>query len=252
MVKITQKNLIEQLGSLKEIKPRQEWASLLKSEILNPKLKTNYNVQNYKISKPVSDFVLRISDFFFGLKIQKRLAYSFATLAFIFVGLIGFAQYTMPGDLLFPVRKIAEKSEAALTGQTGIKQNVVTLNNRINDLAKAAKEGKKDNIPSAISEINTNALELAKSLKDNPAEDPNTLKEIAISLKVLASVPGADLSASPDVKDLYQAVVEGQIADLEKSTLTETQQETLNEIKDLYDQEEYVDALEKILLINNN
>lgn len=167
------------------------------------------------------------------------------------VGLIGFAQYTMPGDLLFPVRKLAEQSEAALIGQTVVKQNVVTFNNRINDLAKAAKEGKKDNIPSAISEINTNASELAKSLKENPVDDPNTLKEIAVSLKVLADVPGADLTANPEVKDLYQTVVERQIADLEKTTLTDSQQEMLIEVKDLYSQEKYIDALEEILTINN-
>lgn len=34
MVKITQKQLIEQIKQLKEIKPRKEWAILLKSQIL--------------------------------------------------------------------------------------------------------------------------------------------------------------------------------------------------------------------------
>jgi hypothetical protein len=241
MSKITQKQLIEQIRGLKEIKPRQEWVSLLKSEILNPKPETNPKFSNFEF---------RISNFFFGLKTKKSFAYSFATLVFVIVGLVGFAQYTMPGDLLFPVRKISEQSQAALSGQTGLKQNVATLNSRINDLAQAAKQGKKNNIPSAISEVNTQVSELAKDLKNNPVTDLETLKEIAASLKTLADVPGTDLSANSDVKDLYQTIVESQIADLEKTTLTDGQKDILTEAKELYGQGKYIDSLEKILTIN--
>jgi len=264
MVKISQEHLIEQIRELKEIKPRKEWAVLLKSEILNLKLETSPNFQILN-SKRVSKFArppstssigevgrgFRASDFFFGFLTQKRLAYSFATLLFVIVGLIGFAQYTMPGDLLFPIRKISEQSEAALTGQTSLKQTATTLNNRINDLARAAKQGKKSNIPSAISEINENAMALAETLKDNPAKDPKTLKEIAVSLKVLADVPGTDLSANPDVQGLYQTIVESQIADLEKATLTQEQTDGLEKIKELYEEGRYVEALEEILIISN-
>ena len=76
------------------------------------------------------------------------------------------------------------------------------------------------------------------------------MKDIANSLKTLADVPGTDLSANQDVKDLYQAVVQSQIADLSKMTLTDEQNKALDEAKDLYFQGKYTDALEKILLIN--
>ena len=66
----------------------------------------------------------------------------------------------------------------------------------------------------------------------------------------MADVPGTDLSENSDVKDLYQTVVQSQIADLEKSTLTDDQANILIEIKSLYDQGKYNDALEKILLIS--
>ena len=113
-----------------------------------------------------------------------------------------------------------------------------------------AKEGRTNNIPSAISEVSVNASQLAKSLKGNLVNNPQTLKDIANSLKTLADVPGTDLSENPDIKDLYQAVVQSQIADLEKTTLTDGQSDTLVEAEDLYNQGKYVDALEKILLIN--
>jgi len=240
MSKITQKQLIDQLRTLKDIKPRQEWAVLLKSQIF---LSAETSVKA-EAEKP------GIMDIFTSVFFQRKLAYSFAVLAFMIVGVLGFAQLTMPGDLLFPIKKMAEQSQASLTGQTAFKQNVATLNSRINDLAQVAKEGRTNSIPSAISEISANVKDLAQKLKDGPTQDSQTLKEIASSLKTLASVPGTDLTENKDVKDLYQTVVQGQIADLEKTTLTDEQKLTLEEIKVLYDEGKYTDALEKILLIS--
>jgi hypothetical protein len=244
MAKITQKQLIGQIKQLKEIKPRKEWAVLLKSQILESVVEK----ETIKVPAPVRK--IGIMDVFSSVFFQRKMAYAFATLLFVIIGLAGFARNTVPGDLLFPVKKLAEQSQAALTGQTGLKQDVATLNSRIADLAQVAKAGRKDNIPSAISEISANASELAKNLKDNPAQDPATIKEIANSLKTLADVPGTDLSANPEVKDLYQAVVQSQIADLVKTTLTDEQKNTLTEAQDLYHQGKYSEALEKILLIN--
>jgi len=169
----------------------------------------------------------------------------------LIVGVFGFAQRTVPGDLLFPVKKISEQSQATLTGQTGLKQDVATLNSRINDLVQVAKQGRTDNIPSAISEVNADVSQLVKNLKNNPVKDSQTIKEIASSLKTLADVPGTDLSGNSDVKDLYQTIVQSQLADLQKTTLTDGQEIALTEAEDLYNQGKYADALEKILLIND-
>lgn len=244
MAKITQKQVIEQIKELKTIKPRPEWVVLAKSQVFN--------------GEPVERVIqnpVRKASIFGVIKssvLHRKLAYSFVTLAFIFVGLVGFAQHTMPGDLLFPIKRITEQSQAALTGQTASKQSAATLNKRINDLALAAKEGRKSNIPSTISEINNQASELTKDFKNNLITDQETVKEIAASLKTLADVPGADLTDIPEVKDLYQVVVENQIADLEEATLTEEQAEALVQVKAFYEEERYIEALEKILMINNS
>ena len=247
MTKITQKQLIESLKQLKEIKPRKEWAVLLKSQILTgEQTRAVVPAQKVSIFDVISNFKFQISNSF-----SRRLAYAFAVVLFLIVGVFGFAGSIMPGDLLFPVKKIAEQSQATLTGQTGLQQNVATLSNRINDLAQMAKDGRKDNIPSAISEINANAVVLTKNLKDNSVKDAQTLKKIAVSLKILSAVHGADLTGNPEVKDLYQTVAQSQIADLQKTTLTDGQKDGLAQAEDLYDQGKYADALEKILLINN-
>ncbi|MCX6722529.1 MAG: hypothetical protein NT094_00480 [Candidatus Staskawiczbacteria bacterium] len=254
MSKITEKQLIEQIKTLKEIQPRKEWAVLLKSQILTEKPAFAESFVETKqigikvVEQPAKSVgIMDILSFIFS---QKKLAYSFAVILFLIVGTFGFMGYTMPGDLLFPVKKIAEQSQASLTGQTSINQDVAKLNSRINDLSQVAKKGRMDNIPSAISEININAKALAKNLKSDLVKNPQTIKEIAVSLKTLANIPGADLSETPNVKDLYQIVVESQIADLQKTTLTDDQKKVLIDIEELYKQGKYSEALEKILLIN--
>jgi len=240
MTKITQKQLIESLKQFKEIKPRKEWAVLLKSQILTEKETVIVSVPAKRIN-----FMDAIASVFS----QRKLAYSFAVVLFLIVGVFGFAQHTVPGDLLFPVRKVAEQSQAALTGQSGLKQSVANLNNRINDLVQVAKEGKKANIPSAIDEIKTDASYLTKSLKSSKTENSQTIKDIVSSLKTLADVPGTDLTATPAIKGLYQAVVQSQIVDLQETTLADEQKETLSQAIELYNQGKYTEALEKILLI---
>ena len=243
MTKITQKQLIESLKQLKEIKPRKEWAVLLKSQILAAK-----QVEEKIVENPAR--LVGIMDMFSSMFAPRKLAYAFSVILIFVIGVFGFARYTVPGDALFPIKKITEQSQAALTGQTGLQQNMLALNSRINDLAQVAKEGRTDNIPSAISEVNANASQLAKDLKNSKVEDSQTLKELATSLKTLADVPGTDMTTNPDVQNLYQTVVQSQIADLQKATLTEDQKTKLTEVEDLYNQGKYTDALEKILLIN--
>jgi len=238
---MTQKQLIASIQQLKEIKPRKEWAVLLKSTLLENKVPS-------RMTGVVSAPKVRFTDVLRSVFFQRKLVYAFSVILLFVVGIFGFAGSTVPGDILFPIKKIAEQSQAALTGQP---DSVANLNNSIKDLAKLAKEGRTNNIPSAISEVSANASQLAKNLKDNPTKDPQMLKEIAVSLKTLADVPGTDLTGNQDVKDLYRAVVQNQIADLEKTTLTDEQSNTLAEVKDLYDQEKYAGALEKILSINN-
>jgi hypothetical protein len=52
------------------------------------------------------------------------------------------------------------------------------------------------------------------------------------------------------LNDMLASIVETQISDLEKLTLTESQQEVLKQAKELFEEESYSDALEKILEIN--
>lgn len=243
MAQITEKNLIGQIKMLKSIEPRKEWVSLLKSQIITEK--TENRTENWKIGKFIENWKLVIEN-----SSSRKLAYAFAVLAIMVVGVLGFAQYTVPGDALFPIKKLAEQSQASLMGKTTINKEIANLNSRINDLAQVAKGGKTENFTAVVAEIKNNASELARGLKNETA-NPSEIKEIAASLKTLADVPGTDLSENQDVKDLYEAVVSSQIEDLQKTTLTQEQKDVLEEIIGLYDEGKYAQALEKILMINN-
>ena len=240
MAKITQKQLIEQIKTLKDIKPRKEWAVLFKTQLLSE--------EQVEVKIPAQK--VGIFDALYSVFFQRKLAYAFAAVLILIVGVFGFSRYAMPGDLFFPVKNITEQSQAALAGQTQLKQEVAIFNSRINDLNKLAQTGKKSNMPSAINEVNAKASVLAANLKNNPVKDSNTIKDIANSLKTLADVPGADLTVNSNIEDLYQTVVQSQIADLQKTTLTDDQKKILTSAESLYSQGKYEQALEEILPIN--
>jgi len=242
---MTEKELINQLKGLKEIKPRKEWALLLKSEILNAEFK-----EQTILTKPASK-AWNILEFLPVINYQRKLAYAFATLIFMIVGIFGFAQYTMPGDLLFPIKRIAEQTQNPLQ----------VAHNRSEDLVQIVKENKTQNLAPAISEYKASIADAAKNLTKSLAQnsDKDSIRQVAYEFKKIQDnqkqlqTLGIDIGETKEVKALDDALavlVQSQITDLENATLADDQQKSLTAAKDLYEQGKYSDALEKILLIN--
>ena len=211
MTTITEKQLIESLKSLKGIKPRQEWASLLKSQILAEK-QVEIKVQPARFAD--------LGNIFSAMFSQRKLAYSLAAILILIAGAFGLLKILPTGT-----GTVSQKSVALLTAQTN----------------KVAQVDPK--VVAVIKNLN-------QTLKNNPVQDPQVIQNIAASLKTLADVPGSNLTTSPDMQDLYKTVVANQIEDLQKTTLTNDQQKILAETVQLYNTGKYSDALEKILSIN--
>jgi hypothetical protein len=143
----------------------------------------------------------------------RKLAYAFAAFLFVVAGLAGFALDTSV---------LQEKSVASLSETMSTEQN---LTQQINESIKT----------------------IAKQVKENPKQDFATIEKIT---KVLAMVSGSELTAeSQDVADLYQIIVETQIADFDKLTLTSEQEKVLEKAKKLYKEERYLEAFEEVLFI---
>lgn len=232
---MNEKELINSIKQLKEIKPNQEWVSLLKSQIITaPECKT----------APARINPLGLKDFISNFKFQIRNynlkpAYAFATVLLLFVGVVSVSQFVNLNNQT----EILSKSVTALEAKA--------LSIKVDNLAKANNEGKAENINLAVKEVKDKVAELGKALKDNPTKDGAVVKEIADSLKVLATMQGTEMQGNVEIKALYQTIVEAQITDLEEATLTEEQTKELEEIITLYNDGEFVQALEKILLINS-
>ena len=206
------KKIIFKLQTLKQIKPNQEWAFLLKNEILgNSAIKSNKKVSdglNYQ------NVFSNISDVFF----QKKLGFALVVLLFVVSGVFGFVN-VLPGD---EATKLTNNSKATLTG---------------------VSEG--NNLSTKVKEVKIVVENLTKAIKKNPG----IAKDVALELKsngTLASLgSNTDLQETSDV--LYKTIIEQMVKDLESSTLNENQQSIFNDVKKLYEGKKYFEALEKML-----
>ncbi|MSU54851.1 MAG: hypothetical protein EXS48_03420 [Candidatus Staskawiczbacteria bacterium] len=240
---MTEKQLISKLQTLKQIKPRQGWVVLTKNEMFKNEV---------AYTKPAEASFTGLFSNAFRFAYNHKMAYSFSALLFIFAGAFGFAQYTLPGDTLFSVKKITEQSQAALIGETNVKSTFETLKKRSQDLA-VVKTQKNGNVSSATKELN----DVAKSLTDAITKDPSLAKEVAMGIAsdqtLMAVFSVDDLKESSDL--LYKAIDEQMIEEFQraskKTTLTLEQQEKVEEILALYNDGKYAMAMEKILLMNN-
>jgi len=244
MVSKASKELISKIQELKQIKPRKDWVALAKMDILGP----DVVVQSPVMAKPASLYSLPNA---LGLFYQQKLAYAFAVFLFTCIGMFGMAQYTLPGDVLFSVKKMTEQSQASLTGESNLKNSFETLKKRSQDLAAVVANNKQGNMPSAIKEVK----DATSSLTDALAKDPASAKAVALEIKnnstllsTLDGVSDAELKQTSDI--LYKIIDQQMIADLQKTTLTESQKKELDDINSLYEEGKYSEALEKILLIN--
>lgn len=217
MSKITEQQLIESLKQMKQIKPRQEWVSLLRSQILSERVIEPIHAQ--------FSFASAISNSF-----SRRVAYSFATLLLLIAGAFGLVK-------LLPVNTTPQQT-ASLTGQAGLSQNVADLNTKIVALKQNLKTTSSTN------------LQTAKAVADQIQK----IKQL--QTKTLADVPGT--AADKNLNEALAAadstlapLVESEINDLQKTTLTTDQQKILAQAQDLYKKADYSGALEQIWNLSN-
>lgn len=228
---MTDRELIFKLQLLKQIKPNQEWVVLTKRQLLG--------VDVREAAQPTYREIFSRA---LGLVFKGKLAYAFAAFLLIFSGAFVFTKYNLPSNEI----NIVKNSQAAL-GE--VKNNIETLKVKSQSLAKVSNNKSQD-VTLAVKEVN----DAVKSLTDTIQKNPGLAKEVALELKndgTLLSIDGGDdLKQTSD--DLYKTIDEQMISDLEKTSLTESQQETFDEANSLYKQGKYSEALEKILLVNNS
>ena len=241
---MTQAEIIKQLQGLKEIKPNQDWVVLTKSQIL-------------RTEKPVfSPFAI----------FSPAKAYSCAGMVFVLllVGIFGFAQNSLPGDFLYSIKKITERSQAVFISESEKPNFQLKLtSNRLEDLARIVEANQVSKLSSALKELSASKSEAKKevvnSIKNKPEEAVEIAKKVAPELQeineredqVLASLglePVQEETGEPTEK----TVIEVLIQDVENSSLTEEQENDLAGVKELYDSENYQGALDSYMISSLN
>ncbi len=242
---MTEQQLIKQLQELRDIKPTKEWASLTKIQILGEEDKSASFVSVFR---------------FFFLKP----AYTGLLAVLAIVGLLGVSQNSLPGDPLYSIKKLTEKSQAVFV-PAGEKTNFQfkLTNERLSDLAQIAQANQVGKLSPALKEFNTTKVVarqgLVNSMKGKSTEEATAIaKKIAPELQtmnaketeVLTSL-GLEPEKETTNEPAEKAVVELLIKDLEKDTLTGVKAELLEQAKQHLAVGNYSLALEKILLLSN-
>lgn len=198
---MTEKELVGKIRELRQIKPNQDWVVLTKNRILGGEEKHTSLISIFRV-------------------IFFKPAYVCLIFIFVLLGLFGIAQNSLPGDLLYPIKKITEKSQAVFVPQREQpKLNLELANKRLEELTKIAQTNQVRKLAPAINEYQTSVSEAAKNLNKIAANtsDPSIIKEIAEKAQKLIENEekvkslGVIVDESKDFKENIQALVSRQI-----------------------------------------
>jgi len=249
---MTEKQLISKIKQLKQIKPSENWVYFAKNQILNDERRIFKKETGFNFS-----FISFIKDLQRGERFvfQHKPAFAFLTVLLVLIGVFGFAENSVPGNSLFILKKITEQSQSIFVAEKNQpKRNFELANKRLDDLTKIAQENSVANLAPAINEyqqtVSKAAESLAKAEKPDIKEISAVIKELEKKEEAIKSL-GIEIGEKEELKNVLADIVALEISDLEEKSLTEEQKELLIKIKQDYEQENYSQALEDILLFNN-
>ncbi len=235
--------LIKKIQKLKEIKPREDWVLFTKSQLLGTDIEVK--PQSFQLGNIISVF----HTFFL------KPAYAGLIVVFVFFGLFGVSQNSLPGDSLYLIKKIAEKSQAVFVsdeGKTGFQLKLA--NDRLEDLTKAPVK----NLAPTINEFQANISEAARNLAklDATTSSPVVMKKIIEEAKkieenkqkveALGVVIGEE--GTTELSNALAKITGSLIEDLENQTLNVEKEKILDQMKELFAQGKYSEALELYLI----
>jgi len=232
-----EKTLIGKIEILRQIRPRKNWVVLTKKRILGEE-------------RTLAGLFLDSFRLFQGLFFQYRLALASLVLLFVLGGTFAFAQKSLPGEPLFVIKKMTEKTRAVFVAENERpKVQLELANKRLEDLAKIAETNDVRKLAPAIDEFQANVSEAAKNLtkaktvgKDIILQTQELEKNKEKIEKTLATQIGTE-----ELENVYKDLAEQQIKDLENSSLTESQEKILEEAKEYFEAGDYSNSLIKTI-----
>ena len=248
---MSESEFIARIQVLKQIKPRKDWVFLTKKRIFGQP-PTLFEESPFRLLFSPQEW-LRV------FLVHSRLA--FATLLFLgilFSTAFTFAQSALPGDFLYPVKRVVEKAQAVFVSEKDKPTAQLELvNKRLEELTQIAQANQAQKLAPAINEFQASASQAAKDLR-RTKDTQKITKEVVEETKKLAQNKqkveslGVLVGDSDELDEALAQVVENQIKDLEKRTLSVEQQETFEKVKESFEAKKFSEALEMILSLNNS
>ncbi|XOA42587.1 MAG: DUF5667 domain-containing protein [Candidatus Nealsonbacteria bacterium] len=227
---MTENQLIKKIKRLKAIKPRRNWVLLNKKQILGEERR----IEIFPFFRPV----------YAGLFCLLFLA-----------GLFEFSQNALPGEPLYYLKKITERSQLILSSEEerpGL--NLELVNKRLEELNQIAQNNEVRKLAPALKEYQASVFEAVKSLTKITATTSDSLvikgiaektQKLEENKEILGTLLEIDEKLNPA---LLEVVAELLIKDMEKTFLTEEDEEILEQAKQDFENGNYSEALERILL----
>src|SRR3990170_2349374 len=148
---MTEKELITKLKELKRVKPDKDWAILAKSQILGAKERKPSLAETWNFLR----FILKAKPAFAG-----------ALLVFLTLGVSVMSANALPGELLYPLKKITEKSKTFFVSEKGRSTvNLELTNKRLEELTQITETNQTKKLAAGVSEFKESASQAAKDLK---------------------------------------------------------------------------------------
>ncbi len=233
------KQLINQIQLLKQIKPRQDWVVSVKSQILQDEVQPSVSV----------------TQVFSRMFLQLRPAFVSLVVLVAIIGTFGFVQNSLPGDLLYPVKKVAEQGQAKflVSEQDIVHYKLEMANKRLEELTRIAQVNQVKKLAPAIAEFQANVAEAAENLIK--AKDLN-IKEIVADTQKLEEnkakieALGIVIGETQEFDNAMKQVVERELESIEEQVLAESRDQALIQIIQDYEAGNYSQALEGILFLS--
>jgi hypothetical protein len=227
-----EKELISLLKEMRGIEPKKDWVSFNKRELFGAEEQISF----FPALKPA----------FAGI---------FAFLMIFGIVGYGLVKNSMPGDLLYAVRRAAHAGESIFVPQEDRTAFQLGLaNDRLEDLVKASSK----NLTATMNEFEANISAAARNLgtMNVSTSSPATIEKLVKETKKLeenkekVEALGVILSETQTLQlnEALKKIVGDLIADLEGRSLLEEQTEVLTQMKEMFEQEKYYQALELYLL----
>jgi RNase H-fold protein (predicted Holliday junction resolvase) len=218
-----EREVIEKIRLLKQIKPEKNWVFLTKEKILG---------------KPI---------FFPFLKP------AFAGLLFILI-LFGLSFTSLPGEPFYLIKKIIERGQTVFVPEEEKpKLELELANKRLEELSKIAERNDVKKLAPAINEAKEGVAQATKNLVKSKKVDREIVKktlELVKKKQEVEKVLGTKITEE-GTEDPTKLVAKYLIEDFENRTLTEDQKQILEKAKEYFENGDFAKVLELLLLINN-